>query len=73
MAAKKKRPEVDSVKAALLLPYIGKIVRFYNNGWRFWKLVAIEDNTAHLENPIVGKRQHKLDIKYVEPNPWAKL
>jgi hypothetical protein len=72
LAKKKKRPDVDKIKVDQLTPYIGKIVRFYENGWRFWKLTAIEDNTALLENPIVGKRQHKLDIKYVEPNPWAK-
>lgn len=53
-----------------LIPYIGRFIRYFDKGWRFAKLLAINNNLAILEHPVTGK--HKIPLKDVEPNPWAK-
>jgi hypothetical protein len=71
----KPRPHLDNVQhipcaKPELVQHIGRFIRYFDKGWRFSKLLAIKDNIALLEHPVSGK--HKLSLKDVEPNPWAK-
>jgi len=51
---------------------LGRIVRYYLNGWRFGRLAKIEGQTATLQPPRDGARAVHVPLADVESMPEAR-